>query len=151
VRRHQAAKQSELENVVTTYRTLFSARKALHPEVGAARPTGGSVAPVAIPVVLTAAFEKWRPAGLQIGWLSGDSLFVEPRISYRVAKAELGEVAIAVSEQVLRQRLRARGLLQSVDAGRHMLSVRRTLGGRLRQALHLNASAMALPTNPIRP
>jgi hypothetical protein len=43
----------------------------------------------------------------------------------------------AYGEQVLRQRLRARGLLESVDAGRQMLVVRRTLEGSPRQVLAL--------------
>src|ERR1039458_10698689 len=52
--------------------------------------------------------------------------FLEPKSSYRVAQQMLGAAGLAVGEQVLRQRLRARGLLESGDAGRQMLVVRRT-------------------------
>ncbi|MGD1097724.1 MAG: hypothetical protein ABSB35_37770 [Bryobacteraceae bacterium] len=44
-----------------------------------------------------------------------------------------------MSEQTLRYRLRERGLLVSTDAGRKMLTVRRTLEGCPRQVLHLKA------------
>ena len=44
-----------------------------------------------------------------------------------------------VSQQTLHQRLRERGLLASVDRGRQMVQVRRTLEGRPRQVLHLKA------------
>ena len=50
-----------------------------------------------------------------------------------------------MSAQVLRQRLRGRGLLESVDAGRQMLTVRRTLGGRTHQVLHLRANVLLNP------
>jgi hypothetical protein len=47
-----------------------------------------------------------------------------------------------VGEQTLRHRLRERGLLASVDAGRQMVQVRRTLEGHPRQVLHLKAVAL---------
>jgi hypothetical protein len=47
---------------------------------------------------------------------------------------------LPLSEQTLRHRLRERGLLASIDAGRQMLQVRRTLEGRARLVLHLKAS-----------
>jgi len=48
-----------------------------------------------------------------------------------------GAERLAVSEQTLRHRLREHGLLASVDVGRQMLLVRRTLEGSTRQVLHL--------------
>ena len=48
----------------------------------------------------------------------------------------------AVSEQTLR-RLADRDLLVSIDAGRGMLLVRRTLSGQVRQVLHLKANILA--------
>jgi hypothetical protein len=56
-------------------------------------------------------------------------------MSYAVAQA--GAAALDVGPQALRKRLRQRGLLASVDAGRHMLQVRRTLAGQPRLVLHL--------------
>jgi hypothetical protein len=44
-----------------------------------------------------------------------------------------------------RTRLRERGLLASVDAGREMVQVRRTLEGRPRQVLHLKAITVVEP------
>jgi hypothetical protein len=50
-----------------------------------------------------------------------------------------GTERLPVSAQTLRHRLREHGLLASIDAGRQMLLVRRTLEGRPRQVLHLKA------------
>jgi hypothetical protein len=61
---------------------------------------------------------------------------LDPAASYAVAQAEGN---LTVSQQQLRQRLRDRGLLASVDIGRNMLVVRRTLAGIPRKVLHLRA------------
>jgi hypothetical protein len=47
---------------------------------------------------------------------------------------------LVVSEQTLRHRLRAHGLLASVDEARQTLLVRRTLAGCPRHVLHLKAN-----------
>jgi len=78
----------------------------------------------------------WGPLGACIGWIAGDDLYLEPAASYETA---LRAGNLAVSQQQLRQRLRERGLLASVDIGRNMLVVRRTLAGHPRQVLHLRA------------
>ncbi len=75
-----------------------------------------------------------------IGWLDGPNLYLEPTISYEVVQQIAGTERLSVSEQTLRHRLRERNLLASVDAGRQMLLVRRTLEGHARQVLHLKAS-----------
>jgi hypothetical protein len=85
----------------------------------------------------------WTAQGTRIGWVAGSDLFLEPAVSYRVAQEMAGAERIPVSEQTLRQRLRQFGLLASVDAGRGMVQVRRTLEGRPRQVLHLRASDLA--------
>jgi hypothetical protein len=51
-----------------------------------------------------------------------------------------GTERLPVSAQTLRDRLREHGLLASIDAGRQMVMVRRTLEGSARQVLHLKAS-----------
>jgi hypothetical protein len=79
--------------------------------------------------------------GTRIGWVAGTDLFLEPGASYQVAQ-ELAGPDRLVGEQTLRHRLRERGLLASIDTGRQMVQVRRTLEGRPRQVLHLNASAL---------
>ena len=84
--------------------------------------------------------QEWIPQGDCIGWVTGSDLYLEPTTSYYAAQAMAGSERIAVGEQTLRQRLRAGGFLASVDAGRQMLTVRRTLQGCPRQVLHLKAN-----------
>ena len=83
--------------------------------------------------------------GTRIGWLAGNDLFLDPAVSYRVAQEMAGAKRIPVSEQTLRQRLRQLGLLASIDAGRGMVQVRRTLEGHPRQVLHLKAKDLIAP------
>ena len=83
---------------------------------------------------------RWVPRGTRIGWVAGNDLFLEPRASYQVAQEMAGAERLPVSEQMLRHRLRERSLLASIDAGRQMLQVRRTLEGSPRQVLHLRAT-----------
>jgi hypothetical protein len=75
--------------------------------------------------------------------LTRSDLFLEPAASYRVAQALAGTERLPVSEQSLRRSLRERDLLVSIDAGRQMVLVRRTLEGSPRQVLHLKASDLA--------
>jgi hypothetical protein len=84
--------------------------------------------------------QEWTPQGDCIGWVTGSDVYLEPTTSYYAAQAMAGSERIAVSEQTLRQGLRAGGFLASVDAGRQMLTVRRTLQGCPRQVLHLRAT-----------
>jgi len=79
----------------------------------------------------------WVAQGVRIGWVSNSDLFLDPAVSYRVIQQMAGAERLAVSEQTLRHRLREHGLLASVDVGRQMLLVRRTLEGSTRQVLHL--------------
>ena len=79
----------------------------------------------------------WVPQGTRIGWVASSDLFLEPAASYEVALQMAGAERLPVSVQTLRHRLREHGLLASVDAGRQMLLVRRTLEGIPRQVLHL--------------
>ncbi len=80
------------------------------------------------------------PRGTRIGWVAGSDLFLDPTVSYQVAQELAGSERLPVGEQKLRQCLREHGLLASIDTGRQMLMVRRTLAGRSRQVLHLRAS-----------
>jgi hypothetical protein len=84
----------------------------------------------------------WVPRGERIGWLDGLDLYLEFSISYHLAQQMAGEERLPVSEQTLRHRLHERHLLASVDVGRQMLLVRRTIEGRPRQLLHLRASEL---------
>src|SRR5260370_1351432 len=86
----------------------------------------------------------WTPQGARIGWISDRDVFLEPTVSYQVAQQVAGGECLVVSEQTLRHRLRARGLLASIDIGRQMLLVRRMVEGCQRQLLHLRSSDLAL-------
>jgi len=81
----------------------------------------------------------WIPQGTRIGWLAGTDLFLEPTASYELVQRIAGIERLPLSAQTLRHRLREHGLLASVDAGRQMLLVRRTLEGVPRQVLHVKA------------
>jgi hypothetical protein len=78
----------------------------------------------------------WAPQGIRIGWVSESDLFLEPTASYKVAQRLAGSNPM-MGEQTLRRRLRERGLLASVDEGRQMVQVRRTLEGSPRHVVHL--------------
>ena len=80
---------------------------------------------------------------MRVGWLARSDLFLEPAASYQVAQQAAGLERLPVSEQTLRHRLREHGLLASIDVGRQMLLVRRTLEGYPRQVLHLKVSDLA--------
>ena len=69
---------------------------------------------------------RWMPRGTRIGWVAGGDLFLDPAASYQVAQEVAGSERL-VGQQTLRHQLRERGLLASVDAGRQMVQVRRTL------------------------
>jgi len=84
----------------------------------------------------------WAAQGTRIGWVAEADAFLEPTISYQVAQDLAGSERILVGEQTLRHRLREGGLLASVDVGRQMLMVRRTLEGSPRQVLHLKAGCL---------
>jgi hypothetical protein len=84
------------------------------------------------------------PPGIRIGWVTGSDVFLEPEASYQVAQ-ELAGADRLVGEQTLRHRPRERGLLASIDEGRKMVQVRRTLEGSSRQVLHLKASVLRTP------
>ena len=82
----------------------------------------------------------WVARGGCIGWVSKNDLFLDPRASYEVARTQAGPAGLEISAQSLRHRLSQRGVLASMDVGRKMLQVRRTLGGQPRLVLHLRAS-----------
>jgi hypothetical protein len=89
------------------------------------------------------ASEGWKAQGSRIGWMWNNAVFLDPAVSYQVAQQAAGNQPLTISEQSLRHRLHARGLLASTDLGRQMLLVRRTVEGVPRQLLHLRASHFA--------
>jgi hypothetical protein len=87
--------------------------------------------------------QGWIPQGIRIGWITGDDLFLEPTASYHIANAIAGIERLTLSQQTMHHRLRDSGLLASVDEGRQMVQVRRTLAGSARQVLHLRAQDLS--------
>ena len=85
-----------------------------------------------------------KPMGILIGWLVADDLFLDgmgPR-SYQLAEQSSG-CDLLSSERAVRLRLRARGLLASIDTARQVLLVRRILDGRPRQVLDLKSKVLS--------
>ena len=93
---------------------------------------------------------RWTPSGTRIGWVAGSDLFLDPGASYQVAQELAGSERL-VGAQTLRHRLRESGLLASVDTGRQMVQVRRTLEARPRQVLHLKAITVVEPRTHTSP
>jgi hypothetical protein len=93
--------------------------------------------------------DDWRPMGQRVGWIDGADLYLEADAAYAAVQqlARDGGDGIAVTVHVLKRRLRERGLLESVDAPRGTLTVRRMLEGRPREVLHLRASVLAATTD----
>ena len=87
----------------------------------------------------------WVAQGTRIGWVAGNDLFLDPVVSYQVAQEMAGAERIPLSEQTVRQRLRQLGLLESIDAGRGMVQVRRTLEGHPRQSPPSKAEDLIAP------
>ncbi len=92
--------------------------------------------------------ETWRPQRERVGWLGdgeiGQDLFLDPDASFAAAQSmgrDTGD-PLAVQPKTLHRRMQQAGLLQSVDAARHRLTVRRTLGGARRYVLHLSTSLL---------
>ncbi len=83
---------------------------------------------------------RWIPQGSRIGWVTGSDLFLDSAASYQIAQDVAGAEPLPVSQQTLHHRLRDGRLLASVDQGRQMVQVRRTLEGRPRQVLHVKAT-----------
>jgi hypothetical protein len=81
----------------------------------------------------------WISRGVRIGWVAGSNVFLDPQASYLLAQDLAGAERFTGSERSLRGNLRECGLLVSVDAGRQMVLVRRTLEGSPRQVLHIRA------------
>jgi hypothetical protein len=92
--------------------------------------------------------EEWRPQGARVGWLDGEDLYLEPVASYGAAQKQ-GQAsgdALTVSQETLRKGLDERGLLRSKEAGRQVLTVRRTTEGQRRGVLHLASDFLAVPS-----
>jgi hypothetical protein len=84
----------------------------------------------------------WEPQGQLIGWVTDDGMFLQPEVAYKEAKqfCERSGATLGVSRYALHQQLHARHLLAETE-GLGRLTVRRNLGGRTRNVLHLAAAS----------
>lgn len=88
--------------------------------------------------------QTWYAQGRCIGWIEGDDLLLEPEASFAEAQklaSEQGE-SLPVMPRTLHKRLREKGYLVAVDAGRTTNTVRWTLVGQRRSVLHLRSSSI---------
>jgi hypothetical protein len=90
----------------------------------------------------------WQFQGDRVGWVEGDTVYLDPEASYRSAQVMVAGSAdgLGITAQTLRKRLHERGLLVKDDS-RETLTVRRVLEGRTRQVLQLVAGVM-VPQKP---
>jgi hypothetical protein len=88
--------------------------------------------------------KQWQSQGRRVGWVDGSDLFLEPEAAYAEAQRLAGEQgdSLTVSASTLRRRLNEHGLLASTDAAREVLTIRRTLEGRRREVIHLQAASL---------
>jgi hypothetical protein len=80
----------------------------------------------------------WESRGNCVGWVDGADIYLEPTASYQVVQVagrDVGE-QMPVSDQMLKKRLREKGLLASIDKARETLTVRRTIAGSKKEVLH---------------
>jgi len=85
---------------------------------------------------------EWRSQGERIGWLDGESVYLQPDAAYNVVKrmgADSGD-GVTLNAKTLNKRLYERNLLASVDERRGTNTVRRTLGGQRQDVLHLHTA-----------
>jgi hypothetical protein len=94
----------------------------------------------------------WEPQGRRIGWIEAEDFYLEPEAAFAEAQEMARHQAdsLPISARTLRKRLNERGLLESTDPDREVLTVRKTLEGRRREVMHLRAAHLTAP-EPDRP
>jgi len=83
----------------------------------------------------------YAPRGECIGWTDGDDVYLDPETAYKAAMqftVKSGQ-PLGVGKYALHQQLNARHLLATTE-GPGRLTVRRAVGGRTRNVLHLSAA-----------
>jgi hypothetical protein len=93
--------------------------------------------------------EDWRPRGERIGWLDADDLFLDPESSFAAVQklARDQGTSVPIKQRTLWKRLAEQGHLVSRDRARRTNTVRRTIGGRRLEVIHLKASTFAVETD----
>ena len=82
----------------------------------------------------------WVAQGDRVGWIIEGQLYVEPEAFYTLVQrlAIQRGTSLGLTPETLRKRLHEGGYLLSRDANRDTLTIRKVLGGRRRDVLHLN-------------
>lgn len=97
----------------------------------------------------------WRdsvPLGKCIGWIEGNDVYLDVTTAYGVAQItgrDAGE-PLAISEQMLKRRLKEKGVLASIDKARETLTIRRKITGSSKDVLHFHRTTF-LPTDSDAP
>jgi hypothetical protein len=93
--------------------------------------------------------EDWRPRGERVGWLDADDLLLDPEASFAAVQklARDQGTSVPIKQRTLWKRLGEQGHLASRDPGRRTNTVRRTIGGRRLEVLHLKASTFVVETD----
>jgi hypothetical protein len=93
--------------------------------------------------------EDWRPSGERVGWLDADDLLLDPESSFAAAQklARDQGTSLPIKQRTLWKRLAEQGHLVSRDRARGTNTVRRTIGGRRLEVIHLKASTFAVETD----
>lgn len=96
---------------------------------------------------------SWEPQGMQVGWVDGDDLFLDPHSAFKAAQRMAAGDGISLTPQTLWKRMKERGFLASTDVGRERNISRRMLQGVRRKVLHLKSEALLSrkPAQPAQP
>jgi len=91
--------------------------------------------------------EAWEPKGRRVGWVTDDGLYLDASAAHAAAQ-EVGNATgdpISITTKTLSKRLHEQGLLVSADRGRERQTVRKMLGARRVNVLHLRPDALVSP------
>lgn len=90
----------------------------------------------------------WQSQGRCIGWVDGESLYLEPTAAFAEAQELAGKTGegITISLRTLQKRLHERGLLVSSEQSRQTNTVRKEIEGKRRAVLHLKVDSLTYTT-----
>ena len=93
--------------------------------------------------------QEWRPRGERVGWVDADDLFLDPESSFAAVQKLAREqgTSMPTQQKTLWKRLSEQGHLASRDRARRTNTVRRTIGGRRLDVIHLRAATFIVETD----
>jgi hypothetical protein len=87
---------------------------------------------------------EWRRCGASVGWVDGQSVYLEPQAALAVVQRQAGELErLLITKRVLIKRLADQKLLRSDGQARGRNLARVWLSGRYVEVLHLGTSLLA--------